>query len=36
MTRLAALVLGAAVCLSPQKQTPRIVFENLQGSGIRL
>ena len=36
MRRLAALVLGAAVCLSPQKQAPKIVFENiLKGSGIR-
>jgi hypothetical protein len=36
MRRLAAVVLGAAVCLSPQKPAPKIVFENIvKGSGIR-
>lgn len=36
MRRLVALLLGAALCLSPQKQAPKIVFENiLKTSGIR-
>jgi len=30
------LLLGAAICLLPQKQAPKIVFENiLKSSGIR-
>ena len=36
MTRLAVLVLASALCLLPQKQAPKIVFENiLKGTGIR-